>query len=112
MIKLNLCIGEGDPQESSYSTIAELVEYLEYLKAFDCIWLATTEGENAEILVTESIDLICECVKNGFFSIPWHFYNQNANRTPINFFVQEYQTFEAAYDVALSMREGHDKCYD
>jgi len=104
MIKLHLCIGQGDPQESEYFTSSQLVEYLEELKAFNCIWLATTEGENGEILVTESVDLLCESVKNGFFNLLWN--------SPTNFFVQEYPTFEAAYDVALSMREGHPKCYD
>jgi len=104
MIKLHLCIGKGDPQETEYFTSNQLADYLQELKAFDCIWLATPEGEKGEILITESVDLLCDSVKNGFFNLLWN--------SPTNFFVQEYQSFESAYAVALSMREGHSKCYD
>ena len=101
---LHLAIGQGDIDAYEFTTSAELIEYLQHLKAFDCIWLATLEGESEEILITESVDLMCKCVENGFFDINFN--------TPNNFFVQEYESFESAYAVALDMREGHPKHWD
>ena len=104
MIHLHLAIGEGDSQEIKFFTGTDLADYLQELKPFDCIWLATPEGEKGEILITESVDLLCESVRNGFFNLLWN--------SPQHFFVQEYQSFESAYAVALDMREGHEKHFD
>ena len=104
MIILHLAIGPGDQQKFDFFVISELTDYLKELKAFDCIWLATTEGAKEEILVTEDVDLLIKCCENGFFNMIWN--------DPTHFFVQEYESFESAYAVAGDMREGHPKCYD
>lgn len=100
MIKLNLGIYEGDVIILKFHTISELCEYLEELDKFDCIWLATEDGGDGEILITENLKKLINAVKNSHFNIDK------------DFFVQEYQTYEDAYRVALDMREINPKCYN
>ena len=102
MIKLNLCIGKGDCKEIPFETVFDMVEYLRELNRFDCIWLAADDGEKGEILITESLSALIQAVKWGHFNI----LDKNI------LFVQEYQTYEDAYAVALSMREPNPRCYN
>jgi hypothetical protein len=104
MIKLNLCIGKGDCKEIPFESVLEMADFLNELYRFDCIWLATDNGEFGEQLITEDLTLLINSVTGDFFK---ELYNNNAL-----FFVQEYQTYEDAYKVALNMREGNPKCYN
>lgn len=104
MIHLNLGIYDGDVEVIKFNTQAELCEYLKELDRFDCIWLATEDGDKGEILITENLQTLISAVKNSHFNLLWN--------TPQNFFVQEYQTYEDAYKVALDMREPNPKCYN
>ena len=104
MIHLHLAIYDGDVEVIDFDTIPKLCEYLQELKSFDCIWLATDDGEKDEIVITENLQVLIGCVYNGHFS--------SLGYVNKNFFVQEYQTYEDAYKVALDMREGNPKCYN
>lgn len=104
MIHLNLAIYEGDVEVLDFDNILLLCEYLQELKSFDCIWLATDDGEKDEIVITENLDTLMNAVYGGHFPSLLH--------QESNFFVQEYQTYEDAYKVALDMREGNPKCYN
>jgi hypothetical protein len=104
MIKLNLAIGEGDPIEMEFDAVESLCEYLEELRTFDCIWLATDNGETGEILITENLDCLVMAVSDGHFNI--HFSHEEDT-----IYVQEYQSYEDAYAVALDMREVNPRCY-
>jgi len=104
MIILHLAIGEGDPQQKAFYTASDLAEHLKELKSFDCVWLATENGEKGELLITEKVDTLVNSVKNGYFNLTWN--------SPQHFFVQQYGTYEDAYSVALHMKEGNPKCYN
>jgi hypothetical protein len=104
MIRLNLCIGRGDCKVIEFQLVADLCDYLKELDRFDCIWLATENGEDGEILITQSLNTLINAVKNSYFNLVWN--------SPQNFFVQEYQTYEDAYAVALSMKEPNPRCYN
>jgi uncharacterized protein YutD len=96
MIKLNLAIYEGDIDVIEFNNIQDLCEYIKELHTFDCVWLATDDGEKGEIIVTENVETIVSSI-----ILFW----SNSD----NIFVQEYQTYEDAYFVALDMREGNPK---
>ena len=100
MIQLHLSIYDGEASQINFESKDELCDYLKELKEFNCIWLATADGENGEIIVTENVDNLVKFVEKGLFEIK------------DKFFVQEYQSYEAAYEVALSMRESNPKCYE
>ena len=104
MIHLNLAIYSGDIKIIKFHTQSDLCEYLKELNRFDCIWLAADDCEKGEILITEKLDTLIQAVKNSHFNLLWN--------SPTNFFVQEYQTYEDAYSVALSMREPNPRCYN
>ena len=104
MIHLNLAIYDGEIQVIKFILQKDLIEYLQELKRFDCIWLAADDGEKGEVLITENLDTLINAIKAGHFNLIWN--------SPTNFYVQEYQTYEDAYKVALDMREGNPKCYN
>jgi hypothetical protein len=100
MIRLQLAIYDGDVEEIVFTSKTDLIEYLEVLQCFDCIWLATENGSNGEILITENVDKLILAIEMDFFE-------------SLNIFhVHEYQTYEDAYAVALDMREPNPKCYN
>ena len=104
MIKLHLAIYEGDIQEIDFITQEDLCDYIRELEMFNCIWLATNDCEKGEILITENIETLINAVKNSHFNLLWN--------SPQNFHIQEYQTYQDAYAVALDMREPNPKCYN
>lgn len=104
MVHLNLAIYEGEIEIIKFITLTELCEYLQELERFDCIWLAAEDGEKGEILITENVQTLINAVKNSHFNLLWN--------SPQNFFVQEYQSYEDAYKVALDMRETNPRCYN
>jgi len=104
MINLHLGIYDGDVAVIKFNTQTELSDYLQELERFDCIWLATKDFEKGEILITENLQTLISSVENLHFDLLCD--------TPKDFFVQEYQTYEDAYKVALDMREGNPKCYN
>jgi len=100
---LQLAIGEGDVQEIPFKSPVDLIEYIQELKRFECIWLVT-DDDGEEIIITESIDTV-------HLAIDCDLWNLNLKKNT-NLFFQEYQSFESAYAVSLTMREGNPKCYD
>ena len=107
MITLYLAIYKGDVQRFKFDSVDSLLEYLEELKRFDCIWLATNDvrkPDKCEIMITEKIDKILLSIQYDYWDM--------SNQRNYNFSIQEYQTYETAYSVALSMREGNPKCYN
>jgi len=106
MITLYLGIYDGDVQRFKFDSVDSLLEYLEELKRFDCIWLATNDirkHHTCEIMITEKIDKIILSIQYDYWDMKSHKY--------YNFSVQEYQSYEEAYSVALSMREYDPKYY-
>ena len=105
MIILHLGIGEGDIKTAKFFTLAQLVDYLkkEFSKS-DCVWLATVDGEKAELLITEKIETLIYAISKNYFNLLWN--------SPQNFHLHQYETYEDAYSVALHMKEGNEKCYN
>ncbi len=102
MIELNLGIYEGDIDVINFNNYLDLSEYILELKRFNCIWVVTGEGEYSEIVISENIDKI------NFLVLSEH-WKELHDKKDCKFFIQEYQSFEDAYKVALDMREGHPK---
>ena len=86
-----------------FYTTAELVKHLAKLSSKKHVWLATEDGENGEIIITESIDTLISAVNAGVFNLLL-----NGSQP---FFLQQYDSYEDAYAVALDMREGNPRCY-
>ncbi len=103
-------MGLVDAKRILCRTKFKLIEELRGLEKENCVWLATDEAEgiSGEIMVTENFDKIISGIKNGY----WSESLDDSGRNDYRFFVQKYDTFESAYDVALSMRETNPKCYD
>lgn len=106
MIHLNLAIYNGDVEVIKFNTQTDLCEYLKELGGFDCIWLAANDGEKGEILITENLQNLILAVRCSYFNLGL------GCVMDVNFFVQEYQTYEDAYKVALDMREPNSRCYN
>lgn len=111
MIILNLAIHDGEVEVMEFKTVEELIEFIEELKRFDCIWLVADESDindditsSCEILITEDVYTIISAIGVDFFSC--------SLRKDSKLFIQEYQSYEDAYKVALDMREGNPKCYN
>jgi hypothetical protein len=99
MITLNIAIYDGEVMKLNFEDTTKLMEYIELLKYFDCVWLIA--GGN-EILVTESLKNAYEYIRNGFFFL---FGSEQVLH------IHEYESYEDAYKVALDMREASPKCY-
>ena len=105
MIQLNLHVYEGDPRIYKFYTLGDLVEFLKnmQLENFDCVWLATKECEFEEIVITQHVNNLIDLIKNNFFNLLFD--------SPCTLYLQQYESYEDAYTVALSMREPNPKCY-
>jgi hypothetical protein len=99
MITLHLAIYDGDIEKLEFNSKVELLDFIKELKSFNCIWLLTNDGEKGELIVTENIETIMISIEYNLC-----FYNV--------LYLQEYQTYEDAYAVALDMRDGNPKCYN
>jgi hypothetical protein len=105
MILLHLGIGEGDIKTKSFFTLVELVSYLKKeLSKYDCVFLATEDGEKGELLITEKLETLIFAISKGYFNLLWN--------SPQNFHLHQYETYEDAYSVALHMKEENKKCYN
>ena len=106
MINLHLGIYEGEVCVVDFDEMDDFISYIKYnLSEFDCIWLAVVDNcDYEEILVTENTDTLFNSFVNGFFNI--------GINNDVHIHIQEYQTYEDAYAVALSMREANPKCYN
>jgi hypothetical protein len=100
MITLHLAIYDGEPKELKFKTFLDLRDYVLMLKDFDCIWLITNgdqdKPQNQEIVITENIIVLVKYI--------------DAFKSNV-YFIQQYQSYEDAYRVALDMRETNSKCY-
>lgn len=94
MIHLNIGIGDGDVDVITFTDTKELLEYFQELKMFDCVWLFKCDED---IFITENIESIT--------------FNVNKVDYDVNLHLQEYESYEDAYAVALDMREENPKCY-
>ena len=100
MIKLGLGIGEGDVKNFEFINKENLIDFVLELCRFDTIWLVADEDiDNKEALVTENLNTIVNAINGNIFDI-----EQGLS-------IFDNTTFEDAYSVALSMKEGNPKCY-
>ena len=97
-VTTHIAIHSGDIPKLEFETPKELIDYILLLDRFDCVWLVTTDCENCEIVITESVDFICHLLGVKSF--------HQGNST---LYIQEYPTYEEAYIVALDMKEGNPK---
>lgn len=102
MINLQLAIYEGDAQLITFNNVTELIDYIKELKSFDFVWLVT-DRKTDEILITENIEQIIKCILFDFWDLSFD--------KDSDFYIQEYQSYEDAYEVALYMKEENPKCY-
>ena len=108
MIHLSLAIDKGDTALLRFVTVHELLEFVKELNVFDCVWVATTDNPKGEILITENIDILIDSISRGHF----RFFEKSKSISKKYFYIQKYNTYEAAYKVALDMREENPKCYE
>ena len=100
MIKLGLGIGEGDVKYFEFNNKESLIDFVLELIRFDTIWLVADEDiDNGEVLVTENLNTIVNAINCNLFDLT----------NGLSIF--DNTTFEDAYSVSLSMREGNPKCY-
>jgi len=98
MINLHLAIYDGDIPSIPFIKKEDLIDYIYELQRFDCVWLFATKDGDAEIIITESIDFLISIIK--------------IIQLGKNVFLQEYQSYEDAYSVALDMKLVNPKCYN
>tara|TARA_R110000796_G_scaffold70256_1_gene159967 strand:+ start:199 stop:516 length:318 start_codon:yes stop_codon:yes gene_type:complete len=103
MIKLGLGVGEGDVENLEFKNKENLIDFILELDRFQTVWLVADEDiDNGEILVTESLNTIVKAVKSNLF---------NLSKDVSKLSIFDNATFEDAYSVSLSMKEGNPKCY-
>lgn len=101
---------DGDIPSIKFNRRSKLLNWIDDLrfenKEKGIVYLITNDG-NCEIIVTDNLFTIYNYIDNAHIH----------NFTPISIqnsiiFLQEYQSFESAYSVALHMRENNPLCYD
>jgi len=100
MITLHLAI-EEEIKEIQLNSKEDLIKEIVKLKDHSGVWLATENETTDEIIVSQNLDKILVSIYSGYFTI-----EENI------FFLQKYESYEAAYEVALRMREPNNKCYE
>ena len=103
MINLQIAIFNGDAQSINFTNVNELVGYIKECNRIKAVWLAVDDTTN-DILVTESIEQIIKAILFDFWDLSF-----DKNST---FYLQEYQSYEDAYAVSLSMKETNPKCFN
>lgn len=103
MINLQIAIGGGDAQPFNFTSVNDLIDYIKECKTINAIWLAT-DDKTDEILITENIEQIIKCITFDFWDLSF-------DKDSV-FYLQEYQSYEDAYAVALYMKETNPKCYN
>jgi hypothetical protein len=114
MIHLNLTIGDSDPQITSFENVGQFREYVCELKSFNCIWLLAIENK-AEMPGSGHISVHEYLIDLYNYLFEFHFApydNDKGYGDNTIYFIQQYDSFEDAYSVALGMREPHPKCYN
>lgn len=101
MITLYIAIGkENNIPSVLFHTTSDLLDYIDELRKFDCVWLFCGKAPNSEIVITESIDTVKKAIPHSQWDVD------------VEFHMHEYPSYEDAYAVALDMREGNNKCYN
>tara|TARA_R110000764_G_C10787604_1_gene357100 strand:+ start:136 stop:462 length:327 start_codon:yes stop_codon:yes gene_type:complete len=93
----------NDPLKIEVKNLSELIDEIDSLccgKSLGVVYLFATEGERSFLLVTESYLEIQELILS-------HKRIYTCNQ----FFLQEYDSYESAYSVALMMKETSALCY-
>lgn len=109
---------KGDAPESSYSSMQSLINQIDatilnrsykkpivYLLAMDFEGASFEQNALNEILITVFPDMV-----GRFITLLYNYVLKDFNGE-INFFLQEYTSYEDAYKVALDMRENNRLCY-
>ena len=104
-ITLNMGIGSGDIQTLTFYTDKDVLEYIDTLVEYDCVWLITEDGEQGEIRISESASVVHQVVMFRLMSAV-------LLDEDVKFHIHEYESYESAYAVALNMKEDSPKCYD
>jgi hypothetical protein len=82
--------------------LAEHGEEKKLFKTSENVWIVTNGCERHEVFVTDRWDVICTLLFDGYLS-------STKSKTV---HIQQYDTWEGAYAVALDMREGKKNCYN
>jgi len=102
MITLHLALNSSkDIEEKEFKCFNDYADFILSISHIESVWLLTG-GNDKEILVTENLEFTF--IPADFGMIP------DINNAVI--YLQEYNTYEDAYRVALSMREVNPKCYN
>ncbi len=105
MIELYIALGKEDNIPCiEFKSTSDLMDYIEELKQFNCVWLCSGKNPNTEIVITEDIDIILSAVSVDFWMVSL------AKNCELH--IHEYPSYEDAYRVALDMREGNNRCYN
>lgn len=105
MITLYIAIGKEESIPSiEFGNTNELIDYIEGLKQFNCVWLCSGKSPNSEIVITEDVDVIISAINTDFWMV--------SLAKDCQLHIHEYPSYEDAYKVALDMREGNNKCYN
>jgi hypothetical protein len=82
-------------------SLQELYEFVEYAQSDNIVYLFTKDDPNDnEILISQWTTVISELIQT----------NQLAWTETGDFILQEFDSFEAAYDVAKLMKDGNPLC--
>ena len=101
MITLHLGIGEGDIKEVQIECSESLIRYIEneLLPIENRVWLVSEE-DDGEIIITEDLNFVTHLIESNTWFL-----------RETDFFMQEYDSYESAYSVALDMKEPNKLCY-
>ena len=101
----------------SYDFIPDLfcseLKYDEDVKHFDSVYLFAIESNHLEgdvIIIEDTIEGLL--IANDLILSLINAELEYDDKLNVNFFIQEYSTYEDAYEVALIMRENNELCYD
>lgn len=96
-------LNSTDIIEFEYKEVKQLVEILDslcYGKSNNKVYILATDDSQNDVYVTEKyLELQELCLKH------------NLIRLSENVFLQEYDSYESAYEVALMMKEASKLCY-
>ena len=103
----------------SYDFIPDLfcseLKYDEDVKHFDSVYLFAIESNHLEgdvIIIEDTIEGLL-IANNLILSLIYESDDfPDDDELNVNFFIQEYASYEDAYSVALVMRENNELCYD
>lgn len=99
-LSLFLTDDQGDPITKISRTIDGVIMDIRLIQEDGVFIFGCDDHNKGEVIITESLDFLCDLLKKGFF-------NQKSE-----FFIHRWDTFEDAYSEALSLKEENERCYN